>query len=80
LLLDEPSTGLDQQAAAHVQELLRQFHSSDRTIILSTHDFQRGLELCDDIAIQRHGKIVYHGPALGLDIRAFEQLYVDHVG
>jgi heme exporter protein A len=80
LLLDEPYTGLDQQAIAQVQELLRQSHASDQTIILSTHDFQRGLELCDDIAIQCHGKIVYHGPALGTDIRAFEQLYVDHVG
>jgi heme exporter protein A len=79
LLLDEPYTGLDHQAAACVQELLRQFHATDRTIILSTHDIQRGLELCDEVAIQCHGKIVYCGSALGIDSPAFEQLYMDHV-
>lgn len=80
LLLDEPYTGLDQHAAAHVQELLRQFHTSTRTIVVSTHDLQRGLDLCDDIAIQCHGKIVYYGSALGMDSRSFEQMYVDYVG
>ena len=79
LLLDEPYSGLDQHAAAHLQELLRQLHAVDCTIIMSTHDLQRGLELCDDIAIQYRGKIVYHGPALGTDLRTFEQLYADHV-
>jgi heme exporter protein A len=80
ILLDEPYTGLDQQAILHVQGLLHQSHAPDRTIVLSTHDLQRGLELCDDVAIQCHGKIVYYGPALGIDSRSFEQLYVAHVG
>jgi heme exporter protein A len=80
ILLDEPYTGLDQRAILHVQGLLHQSHIPDRTIILSTHDLQRGLELCDDIAIQCHGKIVYYGPALGIDSRSFEKLYEAHVG
>jgi heme exporter protein A len=80
LLLDEPYTGLDQQAIQRVQELLQQSHVPDRTIILSTHDLQRGLELCDDIAIQCHGRIVYYGSALGIDSRSFEKLYGTHVG
>jgi heme exporter protein A len=80
LLLDEPYTGLDQHAAIHLQELLQQLHEAERTIVMSTHNLQRGLELCDDIAIQCRGKIVHRCPASGLDIRTFEQLYVDHVG
>jgi heme exporter protein A len=80
ILLDEPYTGLDQQAVLHVQELLQQSHAPDRTIVLSTHDLQRGLELYDDIAIQCHGKIVYYGSALGIDSRSLEQLYVTYVG
>jgi heme ABC exporter ATP-binding subunit CcmA len=80
ILLDEPYTGLDQQAVLHVQELLQQSHAPNRTIILSTHDLQRGLELYDDIAIQCHGKIVYYGSALGIDSRSLEQLYVTHIG
>lgn len=80
LLFDEPYTGLDQLAAAHLQELLKQLREAERTIIMSTHNLQRGLELCDDIAIQYQGKIMYRCPAAGLDIRAFEQLYIQHVG
>ena len=79
LLLDEPYAGLDQHAAAHVQELLRQLHAVECTLIMSTHDLQRGLELCDDIAIQCRGGIVYHGSASEVDLCTFEQLYADHV-
>jgi ABC-type multidrug transport system ATPase subunit len=80
LLLDEPYTGLDQLAAAHLQELLKQLREAERTIIMSTHNLPRGLELCDDIAIQCRGEITYRRPAAGLDIRAFEQLYIQHAG
>jgi heme exporter protein A len=80
LLLDEPYTGLDQLAAAHLQELLKQLREAERTIIMSTHNLPRGLELCDDIAIQYRGEITHRRPAAGLDIRAFEQLYIQHAG
>jgi len=78
LLLDEPYTGLDQHASTHLQELLRQLHAAECTIIMSTHDVQRGLELYDDIAIQCRGKIVFYGSAAGIDLHAFEQLYAEH--
>jgi heme exporter protein A len=78
LLLDEPYTGLDQHASTHLQELLRQLHAAECTIIMSTHDVQRGLELYDDIAIQCRGKIVFYGSTAGIDLRAFEQLYAEH--
>jgi heme exporter protein A len=79
-LLDEPYTGLDQRAVAHLQTLLQQLHAVGCTIIMSTHDLQRGLELCDDIAIQCRGKIMYYGSALGIDLQELEQLYADYVG
>jgi ABC-type multidrug transport system ATPase subunit len=47
---------------------------------MSTHNLQRGLELCDDIAILYRGKVMYRGLTSGLDLRTFEQLYMDHVG
>ena len=79
LLLDEPYTSLDPRAVAHLQQLLHQFRAAGSTIIMSTHDIQRGLELCDDIAILCRGKIVYCGVAAGIDLRAFDQLYAQHV-
>jgi heme exporter protein A len=78
LLLDEPYTGLDQHASTHLQELLRQLHTAECTIIMSTHDAQRGLELYDDIAIQCRGRIAFYGSSAGIDFHAFEQLYAEH--
>lgn len=80
LLLDEPYTGLDQHAAMHVQALLRRLHGAARTIVMSTHHLQRALELCDDIAIQTRGKIVYRCAVAGLDVQTLEQLYTEQVG
>jgi heme exporter protein A len=79
LVLDEPYTGLDQHAAARLQTLLLQLRAEERTIVLSTHDLQRGLTLCDEMIIQCHGQIVYHGMASDVDDSSFEQLYLDHV-
>ena len=80
LLFDEPYTGLDPQAAARVQILLQQLQAAECTIIMSTHNLQRGLALCDDIAIQYRGRIVHRCSASGIDLQSFEQLYVEHGG
>jgi heme exporter protein A len=80
LLLDEPYTSLDLHAVTHLQQLLHQFRTAGSTIIMSTHDIQHGLELCDDIAIQCRGKIVYCDRAAGIDLQAFNRLYAQHIG
>ena len=58
LLLDEPYTGLDQEAAAMLDHLLRQQAAAGRTILMITHDLVHGLNLCDRIAILNRGKII----------------------
>ncbi len=80
LLLDEPFVGLDQRALSRLQELLRQLRAEERTIVLSTHNLQSGLVLCDEIAIQHQGKIVYHRLATQMETHLLEQLYLEHVG
>ena len=79
LLLDEPYTGLDQHATSRLQELLLQLRSESCTIVMSTHDLHRGLNLCDEIVIQCRGKIVYNDSSLGIDIQGLEQLYSTYV-
>jgi len=79
LLLDEPYTGLDQHATGLLQGLLLQLRSESCTIIMSTHDLHRGLNLCDEIAIQCRGRIVYSGTSLGTDIQGLERLYNTYV-
>jgi heme exporter protein A len=58
LLLDEPYTGLDQDAAHMLDDLLLQEKARGRTILMITHDLVRGLNLCDRIVILNRGKIV----------------------
>lgn len=57
LLFDEPYTGLDQDATALLDDLLRQEAERGRTIFMITHDLARGLDLCQRIAILNRGRI-----------------------
>lgn len=58
LLLDEPYTGLDQDASALLDSLLKRESENGRTILMITHDLVHGLNLCDRVAILSRGKIV----------------------
>ena len=80
LLLDEPYNALDGQAVARVQELLRQLAGEGHTVVISTHDLPRGFELCDEIAIQRRGRIVDRVTTSQNTFSSFSQLYSRHVG
>jgi heme exporter protein A len=59
LLLDEPYTGLDQEATQLLDTLLHMEVEKGRTIFMITHDLARGLELCHRIAILHRGKIAH---------------------
>lgn len=61
LFLDEPSTGLDPQARAHVWQIIRDINAKGKTIILTTHYMEEAQNLCDTIAIMDNGKIIEQG-------------------
>ncbi len=75
IFLDEPYTGLDQHAAITLRKILARLHNRDRSIIMTTHNIQRGLELCDTVAIQVSGRIVYKESMENVDKDDFEALY-----
>jgi heme exporter protein A len=79
LLLDEPYTALDTHAVSRLHDLIGHLHAESCTIVMITHDLHRGLDVCDEIAIQCRGKIVYRGLSLGTDIQEFEKLYSAYV-
>jgi len=79
LFLDEPYTGLDQHASSLFKDYLKSLHTQKRTVMLTTHDIQRGLEMCDWVAIQVRGKIVFMERADTLDHANFEKLYIETV-
>jgi ABC-2 type transport system ATP-binding protein len=51
LFLDEPTAGLDPEAAGEVRELIRGFSREGRTIFLSTHNLNEAEQLCSRIAV-----------------------------
>lgn len=53
LLLDEPTAGLDPEAALEVREVLRALKGQGRAILLCTHDLEEAERLGDRVAILR---------------------------
>ncbi len=80
MLLDEPETGLDRQANAMLWELFQSDGEQRRTIILTTHNLERGLELASRVLILDKGAVVYDGPKQGLNLPALEKVYQDSTG
>ena len=75
LLLDEPYTGLDQNATHLLDELLQREVDRGRTIFLITHDLARGLNLCQRIAILERGKIARVIDRVSTTVAEFMELY-----
>jgi ABC-2 type transport system ATP-binding protein len=59
LLLDEPTIGLDVEAARTVREwVTRLAHDEGKTIVLTTHQLAMAEELADRVAVIRDGRII----------------------
>ena len=58
LLLDEPTLGLDPQAARNLRELILQLKQEGHTILLTTHYMEEADQLSDRIGIIDTGKII----------------------
>jgi len=77
MLLDEPYTGLDLQAADMLRAVLQDLAASRRTVILTTHNLEQGLEMCDRAAILNRGRVVWQGAREGLDLATMKDIYRD---
>lgn len=75
MLLDEPETGLDQQAVSMLWEAMSTEGDEKRTIILTTHNLERGLELGERLLILDQGKIVYQSSTQALNLADLKQAY-----
>ncbi len=60
LFLDEPTTGLDPQSRRNLWEQVREVKAEGATVLLTTHYMEEAYELCDEIAIMDHGRIIAH--------------------
>jgi ABC-2 type transport system ATP-binding protein len=67
LLLDEPTLGLDVQAARNIKEMIKQLaEEQGKTIVLTTHQLDIAQEVCDQIAIISRGRLVANEPVKSL--------------
>jgi heme exporter protein A len=62
VLLDEPWSGLDAAAADWLGELLTDLRGRGRTIVVATHDFQRGLAVATRVLIVHRGQVAWDAP------------------
>jgi heme exporter protein A len=77
LLLDEPYTGLDQEATYLLDELLRGETARGRTILMITHDLGHGLGLADRLAILYGGTIAREVARVEISPAAVYDLYAE---
>jgi ABC-2 type transport system ATP-binding protein len=61
LLLDEPTSAMDPSSAHLVRNSIKTLRSSERAIIVCTHNLVEAEQLADRIAIISQGRIIAHG-------------------
>jgi len=61
LFLDEPSAGLDPQTRILLWEIIREYHQSGKTVLLTTHNMEEADALCERLAIVDHGHVIALG-------------------
>jgi lipooligosaccharide transport system ATP-binding protein len=61
VVLDEPTTGLDPQARHFVWERLRSLKRYGKTLLLTTHYMEEAAQLCDQLVIVDHGRVIAQG-------------------
>jgi ABC-2 type transport system ATP-binding protein len=75
LFLDEPTTGLDPHSRRELWDIVREFRSSGRTILLTTHYMDEAERLCDRVAVIDQGKVI----ALGTPVELIARLGGQHI-
>jgi len=58
LVLDEPTAGVDVELRTQLWEYVTKLNKQGTTIVLTTHYLEEAQQLCDNIAVINHGKII----------------------
>jgi heme exporter protein A len=65
LLLDEPTTGLDQAALGLLCATLREARDRGALVVVATHDFAAASAVADRVLVLSRGRITADGPGAG---------------
>ena len=80
LVLDEPMSGLDPQAANEFCTLVRQVADAGSAVLMATHDIFRARQLADRIGILRGGQKRAELRAADIDAAGLQAVYLQHMG
>jgi ABC-type multidrug transport system ATPase subunit len=79
LLLDEPDTGLDQDALRFLEAAIRG-EGAQRATVFTTHNLELGLRLADRVVMLAGGRVVYDAPSGALEPAPFQETYRELAG
>ena len=84
ILLDEPTVGMDPQARRAVWDFIVELRDEGKTIMLTTHYMEEAEELCDEVGILDHGRLIELGSPDGLktkyQARDMEEVFIRLTG
>ena len=80
LLLDEPETGLDQEALSLLDSVIADRSDSDRTVIMTTHNLERAVALATGWRYSPAVGWRTSEPVDAADPDASRRAYLQHVG
>ncbi|MGE5333887.1 MAG: heme ABC exporter ATP-binding protein CcmA [Nitrososphaerota archaeon] len=75
LLLDEPDTGLDEDAITLLRELIAERGAAGKTTLLTTHTLERGLAWSDAAVVITGGRVAYAGASGEITLPDVRALY-----
>jgi heme exporter protein A len=75
LLLDEPYTGLDPDAAQVLTDLLGELAEDGATVLLTTHNLERALTTGRRVVVLSRGRLVYDQPWTAIEPDTFFSTY-----
>lgn len=80
LILDEPHTGLDQQAVKLLNDVILKMKAKGATILMVTHDFAQTVETCDRILIMKQGSVIDDFAVTDRNVDFIYEKYLGQVG
>jgi ABC-2 type transport system ATP-binding protein len=61
IILDEPTAGLDPRGMAEVRDIVKSLKRKSRLIFMSSHLLPEVSDVCDEVAMIDHGKLLVYG-------------------
>lgn len=74
-LLDEPYSGLDQHSGDKLRDMLAGLKEQGKTILMTTHNLDRGFELSDRCVIMVKGRVEYDERKVAENVSEIKGIY-----